>query len=368
MNESINNIIAPYKRRIRYAISIFLVLFILGSLIYTSIIMFGKGSFAVEKSFILGIASLSAVLALLFAIDKQKSIPQSLYKEGTGKLLSYFLITRTSSALGLVILLSIIIIVVSRQFGENIELEFANERGLVIATRKNLTHYFPINPFDSWQNTGINVKKGDTLEYIITGAVSPGYSQNIKEINRWVDKSIQCEKAYKKAIPACGGVEHCNNDAECANATLTQVEENRCNCKDQAEDDKRKCNDKNGDAPLIPWPHTDPGGYDDHFYTTYSKQKGLEEYYHLEHYKKDPRLTVVGKPHNSVIGIVSTEELKKEKFNWDEHREVLYDLSSPSGGEVEIKSKGKLWVVINDSDGFRLDNGGLYFLKARLTR
>ncbi len=84
----------------------------------------------------------------------------------------------------------------------------------------------------------------------------------------------------------------------------------------------------------------------------------------------------MGQPHNKVFGIISYSEPKNtvddgpgNAYDWsnDEHRDLLIELSQYKYPyEIPTKRSGHLWVVINDVDQFRWDNGGLFWLK--LTR
>jgi hypothetical protein len=125
------------------------------------------------------------------------------------------------------------------------------------------------------------------------------------------------------------------------------------------------------------WPYTGPEGYLKEWYGSEDQKKtilknhplyGSKDYY----YQEDKFLTVKGLPHNVVLGFVqgSGEEkpleatYREAAYDWREDREKLYKLSSENYPiTIQIRKTGTFWVVINDVDIARWDNGGLFFMK-----
>ena len=92
----------------------------------------------------------------------------------------------------------------------------------------------------------------------------------------------------------------------------------------------------------------------------------------MKDYKVDPGLTVQGLPHNRVVGIIwPHDEPPKSSYNYEDEKEkeklIDFKVDPPPGQlkwkKITTNQTGVLWVVINDAEVFRWDNGGLYFMK-----
>ena len=125
------------------------------------------------------------------------------------------------------------------------------------------------------------------------------------------------------------------------------------------------------------WPYTTAAGYPEVWYGPKNKLDVLQQHplYRKDYYyREDAGLTIKGVPHNRVLGIIrragdpAPREARhcQSGYDWTDpaHREELIDLSSAKYPIlVEPKHSGELWVVINDVDEVRYDNGGMFFLK-----
>lgn len=189
-------------------------------------------------------------------------------------------------------------------------------------------YYFPISSHESWQNTYIQLKKGQRFDVYVSGRVSPGQLQNAKYIINALDNWI---KAGRPVPPS--------------RDFLTNLRPER-----------------------IPWLFTGPEGYPDQFYN--EKIKNIEDLKLVTHYNRDNGLTVKGRPHNAVIGIIMDEgqTLTGRKFDWKsgDSENLLLNFSAKEKEyplHFSARRTGILWVVINDSEEFRIDNMGQFFLK-----
>ncbi len=206
--------------------------------------------------------------------------------------------------------------------------------GVQIKLPGQTVYYVPIYPQVSWQPTGIVLKQGESVSIEISGYVSPGALQELSELNGHMDAFVRYQQT----------------------GSWPDKWEGRFQ------------------APT--WPYTPPIGYLEEWYGPEKKLGVLakhsiygEDYF----YKKDRLLTVKGLPHNKVIGILWSEgeapprqaDLKNTAYDWDnkDDREQLLLLSSVQYPiQVEARRSGELWIVINDVDIARWDNGGMFFL------
>lgn len=140
------------------------------------------------------------------------------------------------------------------------------------------------------------------------------------------------------------------------------------------------------------WPFTGPEGYRPDWYGSINAKR---KWYIDCDFRRDRGLTVMGVPHNTVVGIImpDTRPLraidKRDQYQQSAEEEECpdnfvvpgYDLVNklPSEeipylidfscdpklypGEYQAKRSGLLWVEINDADGARSDDAGFFFLK-----
>jgi hypothetical protein len=203
---------------------------------------------------------------------------------------------------------------------------------LVVRLPGQIVYYRPLHPY-GWENTQIRLQEKQVFEVEITGRVSPGLLQEAININRYIDKQIAWRTA---GAPA-------------------------------------------GQEPQLPdqlrWNFTGPEGYQESFY---QQVKGV-----VPDYRNDSLLTVRGKPHNQVIGVIvpeggqacyknpnvarpceANDKPSTPGYDVDTDAELLYFLSSPQYPlRIEARRNGVLWLTINDADGLRFDNAGLFFVK-----
>lgn len=226
--------------------------------------------------------------------------------------------------------------------------------GLVIQLASETVTFQPIHPY-GWQSTGIALKKGQRLAAELWGSVSPGFIVNYRKIEEYM-------KAYKAWTERPTG--------------------------------------PIPPKPELDWPYSGPEGYRETYY-----QPGA---HWVEDYRTANSLTVRGLRHNVVVGVVldGTESpcrihlpvgksrhdgssepapcvagFVKEKamsvsypgYDWEvdkkgERRLLNLSALAESAGTYEVPRDGKLWVTINDSDEFRFDNTGFFFMKLTIGR
>jgi hypothetical protein len=207
--------------------------------------------------------------------------------------------------------------------------------GIQIRLPGQTVYYVPIFPQVSWQPTGILVKKGDAFCVEIYGHVSPGALQEIPALEDHMCKFVDWQKTGSDPDQWAGPVQ----------------------------------------APT--WRYTGPEGYKEEWYKAGSQLEVLKHhpiYRQPDFYKEDNLLTIKGLPHNRVVGIIRAQNgseplsagIGSPAYNWanPDDREQLINLSSDKYPfTVEAPGTGELWVVINDVDVARWDNGGMFFLK-----
>ncbi len=172
---------------------------------------------------------------------------------------------------------------------------------LVVRLPGQTVYYRPLHPY-GWENTQIRLREGQVFEVEITGRVSPGLLQETDKIKKYIDAQV----AWRGA-----------------------------------------------GAP----PEGEP--------------------------KLPELLTVRGRPHNQVIGVILPEggQLCYKKagtarpceandvprtpgYDAKEDARLLYFLSSKDYPlSLQARHTGVLWLTVNDADGLRFDNAGLFFVK-----
>ncbi|WP_089724195.1 hypothetical protein [Candidatus Thiosymbion oneisti] len=305
---------------------------------------------------VLGIILLSLAIAMLLVADEvqQKkcilSEPESGGKNGgnNGHPTSYRFLTFCAQRKALVALTFLLIFsgiwVIVSIISSLFTIEFSDSSGIGIRLGGQTVGFYPISPYEEWQNTRIRLKKDELFQVEIFGRVSPGHVRSLEEIRKYIEN-----------IEKWG----------------------------------------NMPKPEILWRFTGPEGYKDEFYEKARKGE-IPELWRLPHYTKDKGLTVKGLPHNKVVGIVLPEGDKPEKqYDWKtgcplkkpkpnssfqnpDSNEEETDCSPRKPGLIllspDSKEKGYpitrrtpdsgvLWVVINDSKDFRMDNAGQFFMK-----
>jgi hypothetical protein len=229
-----------------------------------------------------------------------------------------------------------------------VRVEQEESAGLRIHMLTTIDDYFAINPYEGWQNTKIQLRKGQLFSVNISGQVSPGNMQNFGPLQKYIDERT----AWDNTQPHQPGQT----------------------------------------APIRPemkWPFSDPSGYKDSQYPSScpssdpaQKAPPRTRQGILWNYKCDPGLTVMGLPHNTVIGIIlpptllptiarydATVQHDLPGYEWDNTKNTgtknaLLNLSSEQYPlNCKAASDGYLWVTINDADAFRFDNSGEFFMK-----
>jgi hypothetical protein len=246
-------------------------------------------------------------------------------------------------------------------FASLFKVEYSDESGITIRLPGQTIFYYPIHPF-GWQNTGYRMKPGQSYRISLSGQVSPGYLQNISILERRLATNLDCQQGKIKGP--------------------------QCNKKDRGTVDKGQQT----------WPFSGPAGYTD---ADYKKVEKIYELPNRINYKTDRGLTVMGLPHNTVIGFIQedggslciasgpdseepcTSHEKEKGFPPAYEAKEIKDFSKtqkdPVGQEktllnlssaaknyqkkISPDKEGVLWVTINDADEARWDNSGLFFLK-----
>jgi hypothetical protein len=283
--------------------------------------------------------------------------------------LVYNLFVRRKSLVALFVLCTTVTVLVTCFFVRSlVKVDNQGASGVVVQLPGETVYYTPIYPYakwqefpdsswreTSWQNTGIDLEKGDEFTVEISGMVSPGSLQNVPDMAKWTE--------YNKAYWDCkAGL----NEGCIVLPKPTPLK-----------------------TPIM-WPFTGPEGYSPEWYPNPNPsrsslpQKGKPGYDYIERsFWDDQGLTVKGVPHNWVIGLILPEGDKPRQPKEEETPEKPSDSSSRQydfGNDmdktelVNLSCKeyphdylalktGKLWVVINDADAFRWDNEGWFFLK-----
>jgi len=260
------------------------------------------------------------------------------------------LLTQRRSLLLLILLTIVVVVQLSYfLFASVFRVEYAGESGVLFRLPGQTVYYFPIVPTDGWHQTNIRLRKDERFSVELSGRVSPGYLQSIDRLQ-----------------------DHLRNI-------------------DKWERDGRPPNKRPDFIAPDPWPFTGPEGYDPKWYSGRSMLPVFANHHKTEYrdakqgsegYKCDLGLTVMGLPHNTVVGIIleepaeprSSSQLENKEnatpgydYNKEKDHEDLIVLSSKSYPlHKTAKRPGALWVVINDADGVRWDNSGMFFMKVTL--
>ncbi|WP_133510887.1 hypothetical protein [Candidatus Thiosymbion oneisti] len=280
---------------------------------------------------VFGIFVLSSAIALLLVADevqkKGYTCKEPIFGEEPGvknghptsyRFLTFCAQRKALVALTFLLILSGIWVIVS-MISSLFTIEFSDSAGMGLRLGSQTVDFYPISPYEGWQNTRIRLKKDDSFQVEILGRVSPGHVRSLEEIRKYIED-----------------IEKWDNVPD----------------------------------PKILWPFTGPEGYKDEFYEKARKGE-IPELWRLPHYTKDEGLTVKGLPHNKVVGIVLPEgiEPKKEQYDWETDRSSkkpkLIPLSASRGGypiNRRAPNSGVLWVVINDATFLREDNMGQFFM------
>lgn len=135
--------------------------------------------------------------------------------------------------------------------------------------------------------------------------------------------------------------------------------------------DRYNIDDAEGPGIQLKWPFTGPEGYDAENYAEVIKSGGIRKWYN---YRIDSGMIVEGQQHNKVIGIIAGRDFNNEKKRWlvDSDEQTYKGLFNFSSKKYPLKfralNSGFLWVVINDSEGYRWDNGGFFILSVKRKR
>ena len=258
-----------------------------------------------------------------------------------------------------------------------VRVEYQGSGGtLVIKMPGQTVYYRPLQPY-GWENTHIILEDKQTFEVEITGRVSPGLGREISQI------STAWEQTW------CSGGE-CKLPA--LKLPLSELKFPLPQLRFPLPQLSRLLRPKLELPKEVLWDFSGPEGYDEDFYKT--KIKNFPGPF-VPHYRDDNLLTVRGRHHNEVIGVIvpkgerACRKRPKEKDNAnieenppctgtdvegqpgyyvdnDEDSNQLYLLSkSPDKYPLKVTAKksGTLWLTINDADLYRYDNVGFFFVK-----
>jgi len=238
-------------------------------------------------------------------------------------------------------------------FTSLVTVQYSGESGVIFSLPGQTVYYVPIDPYESWVNTGIQFAKDERFTVELSGRVSPGYLQGLNTLQDEWNTLLKINEAK-------------NTTSQASKPLPTPSV-----------------------TPLPRWPFTGPEGYDPLWYEGSTmhevfKHEPVARFYGKDRapgYKYDDGLAVKGYPHNTVIGIIlGDDQPHPKKANWDyvaetgipgynseTDKDQLLILSSRRYPiECHAPRAGRLWVVINDSEGYRWDNVGFFFMK--LTR
>jgi hypothetical protein len=298
------------------------------------------------------VVSLSILFALLLTADSRvradSSPPPTTFWAGVVDLVA----NRQPLVLFLAIAVSIAAAGTYYIFTSLVTVQYAGESGVIFSLPGQTVYYLPIDPYESWMSTGIQLAKDERFTVELSGRVSPGYLQGL-DILQTQYNALANNAVEKKS----GGA-----------PKITPLP---------------------AFTPLPRWPFTGPEGYDRSWYEAESllevfKHEPVSRFYGKDRapgYKNDNGLTVKGYPHNTVIAMIVRDDEPPPKiaawnyqaeagtpgYNSDSDKDALLILSSKRYPiECHAQRAGRLWVVINDSEGYRWDNAGFFFLK--LTR
>lgn len=231
-----------------------------------------------------------------------------------------------------------------------VTVQYTGESGVIFSLPGQTVYYLPIDPYESWINTGIQLEKDERFTVELSGRVSPGYLQGLTTLQQEWNTLLKANEA--KA----------HRNGELATSPVPAF------------------------TPPPRWPFTGPEGYDRLWYEVGTmqevfKHEPVTRFYgpgRAPGYKNDNGLTVTGYPHNTVIGmILGDDEPPPRVARWDyinetgipgyssetDRTSLLVFSSRRYPIECHAQRAGRLWVVINDSEGFRWDNVGFFFMK-----
>jgi hypothetical protein len=318
----------------------FVYLFVSGIFLYAAVVALRCFRVALPAGIQLvgAVFAVSIAISILQAADAGGPPPSSLPSEMSLWGLLYVLLTQHQAVLMLSLLALLATIASVYYICRSLFMVEYVGAGVQIKLPGQTVYYVPIYPQVSWQPTGIVLKQGESVSIEISGYVSPGALQELSELKVHMDAFVRYQQTGSWP------------------------------------DDRR------GQFHAPTWPYTPPMGYLEEWYGPEKKLDVLaqhpiygEDYF----YKKDSLLTVKGLPHNKVVGILRSEgeeeprraDLDSVAYDWgntDDQEQLLLLSSVRYPIQVEARRSGELWVVINDVDIARWDNGGMFFL--RLTR
>ena len=282
---------------------------------------------------VVGVFAVSSAVSVLLGADLARNPPGRGQTPGSISGLVYTLLTERQALLTLWLFATAAVAVGAYYlFRSFFAVEYTGS-GIQIRLPGQTVYYMPIYPQISWQKTGIELREGEKVHVELSGYVSPGALQEITELQAHMDAFVKWQEGGSKPEEWHG---------------LPQ-------------------------APT--WPYTGPCGYLEEWYGPTQKLEILEKHpiYKQDYfYRMDDGLTVKGLPHNKVLGIIRTAGEPEPRravraqpaYDWTVDQERLLYLSSERYPlTIEAAKSGELWVVINDVDEARWDNGGMFFLK-----
>ncbi|MDQ5827345.1 MAG: hypothetical protein M3441_24565 [Chloroflexota bacterium] len=282
-----------------------------------------------------GILAISLAISVLLAVDATVRLPTagSQRIESLWSLL-YQLLTQRQGLLILTLFTLVGVVIAGYYIFRSLFSIRYEGAGVQIRLPGQTVYYVPIYPQCSWQDTRIELRKGEKVSIDISGYVSPGALGDLRALQ---DQKKAVEKWMREG------------------------------------QDPAKFP---GIIQEVAWPYTDAAGYPEAWYQKGTMKEILKKnpiYREPEYYKKDRALTIMGLPHNRVVGMIvapgenppRTATGEGPGYDWqnDADKARLLNLSRQNYPfDMEVPSSGNLWVVINDVDSIRWDNGGLFFL------
>jgi hypothetical protein len=301
------------------------------------------------------IACVTAALAVLLAAEEGSNDSQVDAANMTLAGCVYLLLTKHMIALGITVFaLAGGVAGAYYIISSLVSVEYQGSAGtLVVKLPGQTVYYRPLYPY-GWEDTEIKLEDKQTFEVEITGRISPGL---MHEMAGHIAEVVTWERTGAGAKP-----------------------------KDLAPQ----------------WKFTGPEGYPESFYDMWVQQVDPKTKKPRQRYDADPGLTVCGRRHNEVIGVIvgrgerpchklptknepceaipgTSDVPGKPGYDVKDQGDVkdqdgkdrLYFLSAESYKDplrLVAQKSGTLWLTVNDAGEFRYDNIGLFFVKVTISR
>lgn len=294
-----------------------------------------------------GLAALSTVVSLLIAFRNTSSRNEDQAPKNFWDFI-HLITVREPSSLAILLFIIAAIGIGTFYFASSLFKAEYTEFGFQFKLPGQTIYYVPIIPtYDGWQNTGIELRKGDSVEVAIIGYASTDALWGL--IRDFVDR-LKIVKSVDQHMK--------DKVIEEIFAALPS--------KPDSWTGPEGFGDDRYPPPIMPTPGTlvNDGLSDD--------DKSISG---PKHYKDDTSLTVPGLPHNTIVGIIFDEEGQPEftenayEYTGKNNKDRLVNLSQRREQypmEFRAKWSGTLWVIVNDAYQWRWDNSGMFFMSVKV--